>query len=75
MLPTSASTGRPASRARVSVGAPSGSTPTSRTREPYQPAMPESSPPPPTPASTVSSSGAWASSSSATVPWPRMVSS
>src|SRR6476620_690279 len=46
--PASASTGRPASNARVRVGAASGSTPMILILEPYQAAMPPISPPPPT---------------------------
>ena len=65
-LPASASTGRPASRARVSVGAPSGSTPTTRIVPPYQAATPPISPPPPTATSSVSRSGTCSVSSAPT---------
>src|SRR5581483_3478925 len=66
---------RPAGSALVSVGAATGSTPTTLMRPRYQAAMPPISPPPPTATSSVSSAGACCSSSMASVPWPSMVSS
>lgn len=74
MLPAGASTGRPLSSAFVKVGAPSGSTPITRTFVPAnQRARPEINPPPPTAAMTVVMSGACSSSSSPRVPCPRIV--
>src|SRR5206468_12776705 len=55
--PASASTGRPASKALVSVGDASGSTPITLIRPAYQAATPAISPPPPTDTSSVSISG------------------
>ena len=63
--PAGASTGRPACSARCSVGASSGSTPTTRVSPRYHAAIPPISPPPPTATSTVSRSGACSESSAA----------
>ena len=74
MPPAGASTGSPASSARVSVGAASGSTPITGTRPAYHAAMPPIRPPPPTATRSASSFGACSSSSTPTVACPCNVS-
>ena len=58
----------------VSVGASTGSTPTTRTDPAHQAAVPPMSPPPPTATRIVVTSGHCAISSIASVPWPSSVS-
>src|SRR5207244_14631 len=71
MPPAGASTGFPASSARASVGAASGSTATIRIELPYHAAIPPISPPPPTATRSVSRSAACCCHSSPSVPYPR----
>ena len=73
VLAPSSLVGCPASRARVRLGAPSGSTPMTRILGLYSLAKvetPQARPPPPTGTRMVSTSGSSWMTSMAMVPWP-----